>query len=694
MPSSRVWPAFAAALIVFLAANTGRADEGMWTFDNFPTDAVKARYGANITPTWLDQVRLSVVRLSNCTASFVSADGLILTNHHCSAACIDDLSTAEQNYLAKGFIARSRNEERKCSRQIADVLVAMENITETINAATKGLSEQAANDARKKTLTALEQACEESSAKQNSRLKCEAVTLYDGGQYFIYKYKRYTDVRLVFAPEEGIAAFGGDPDNFQFPRWCLDMSVLRVYENNQPIKSPNFLRVNFAGPAAGEAVFVAGHPGSTERLLTVSQLLEQRSNAPTSLLRSSELRGRYIEFGKRGAEQQRIAQDPLMGLENGLKVRRKQLDALLDEHLLDIKIKQETALRAAIAKDKALTARTGSAWDDISRALQTSRAIELPYSQLEGGAAFSSQLFRYARLLVRGTTEREKPNTDRLREFADARLPRIQQQLQAPTPVYPELEKLTLSFSLERMREYLGPDHKLVRSLLPKDSPESLAARLIDNSKLADPVVRMKLWQSGASAVAASDDPMIALARSVDADTRAVRKQMEDTVEAPIRVATERIAAARFAIFGTKVYPDATFTLRLNYGVVQGWKENGADVTPFTNLGRLFERATGADPFRVPDSWIAVHDQLDMKTPFNLSTTNDIVGGNSGSPLINARGELVGLLFDGNIHSISGSFWFDAERNRAVAVHPAIIRVALEKVYRAEELLRELTVAR
>jgi hypothetical protein len=717
MASSRLRVFVASVLFATFVAAPTFADEGMWTFDNFPADTLKSTYGVTVTQPWLDRLRLSIVRLSGCTGSFVSADGLILTNHHCVAGCLNDLSTPQQNLRSQGFLARQRPEERRCPTQIADVLVAMDDVTSQVAAATRGLSDQAANDARKKTLTALEQSCEEASRKEmgtlpispSSRtdsasretgsvpnslpLKCEAVTLYEGGQYFIYKYRRYTDVRVVFAPEADIAAFGGDPDNFQFPRWCLDMAMLRAYENGRPVATKTFLRVNFNGPAKDDPVFVAGHPGSTDRLLTVGQLLDRRANAPESLLRLSELRGRYIQFAKTGSEPARIVHDPLQSIENSIKVSRKQLDALLDERLMQSKSKQEAELRAAAVTDKKLSADTARAWDDLDRALKVGRGLRLPYSQLEGGAAFSSQLFRYARLLLRGTVEREKPNTERLREFADARLPRIRQQLQAATPVYPALEKLTLSFSLERMREHLGPDHALVRSLLREDSPDSLAEKLISASKLGDATVRTKLWEGGADAVAASDDPMLELARRVDSDARQIRKRFEDEVEAPVRVASERIAAARFATSGTRVYPDATFTLRLNYGAVRGWQDERGEIAPFTQLGRLFERATGTAPFRIPDSWQAVRTQLDMTTRFNLATTNDIIGGNSGSPLVDARGELVGLIFDGNIHSISGAFWFDAEKNRAVAVHPAIMKVALEKVYRADALMKELTIA-
>jgi hypothetical protein len=683
------WPALAAILTAVPAC----ADEGMWTFDNFPNGIVARQFGATIDAAWLDRVRLAVVRLSNCTASFVSGDGLILTNHHCAEACLADHSTKEHSLVETGFLAADGSQEKKCGTQIADTLVGMENVTDKVAAATRGQDDKTANETRKHTLTELEQACEQASRRDAKRgpVKCESVDLYQGGQYFLYKYKRYDDVRLVFAPEAGIAAFGGDPDNFQFPRYCLDMSVLRAYENGKPASTPNHLQVNFDGPKAGELLFVPGHPGRTDRLLTLAQLKAERNYVlPTQLLRQSELRGRYIEFAEASEQNARIGAAPLNALENSIKVRRKELDALHDDALLARKGDEEAQLRAKIAADPSLLAGTGDPWAEVARAATVEEGLYLPYVYLEAGAGFNSRLFRQARSLVRAAVERGKPNADRLREFTEASLPRIEQQLGAPVPVYPELERLTLTMSLERMREWLGPDHPVVRRLLAKESPEALAARLIAGSKLADPSIRLALWRGGAKAVDASLDPMIEFAKLIDADARAIRKRYEDEVEAPETLGSERIAKARFAAFGTAVYPDATFTLRLNFGTVQGWIEHGQPVEPFTKLGTAFSRATGAEPFRIPDSWLKARDQLDLSTPFNFSTNNDIVGGNSGSPTVNARGEIVGLLFDGNIHSISGSYWFDAQRNRAIGVHTAIMREALNKVYGATALYHEL----
>ncbi len=685
------------ALVVLVISAPAFSDGGMWTFQEFPHALLKREHGADVSNAWLDRVRTATIRLSNCTASFVSADGLILTNHHCAEACLDEHSSKDQNLVAAGFLARTREQELKCGTQIADVLMAMEEITAKVDAATRGLDAKAANDKRKATMTQLEQACEqESKAARGGPYKCETVDMYQGGQYWLYKYRRYSDVRLVFAPERGIAAFGGDPDNFQFPRWCLDMSVLRAYgADGKPAATPNFLSLRPEGPNAGELVFVSGHPGNTSRLLTVAELETLRNVIlPRWLLRASEMRGRLIEYGKTSPEAARIVDDPLNSLENSIKVRRKLLDALLDDRLMQSKRTQEEALRAKVAADPQLAKTIGDPWGQIAKAQLREEQIYLPYVFVEQGvglgANFPGRLFGYARTLVRGSAERTKPNTERLREYSDSALPRVIQRLEAPVPVYPELEKLNLSFSLERMREWLGPDAPIVRQLLSQDSPDTLAAKLVGGTQLADPQVRKRLWDGGAAAVDASTDPMIVFARNVDAQARAVRKTYEDEVEAPVNAASEKIARARFQVFGTSEPPDANFTLRLNFGTVQGWKEAGQEVEPFTHLSRLFERATGQEPFKIPDSWLRVKDTLDLQTRFDLSTNNDIVGGNSGSPLIDVNGRVVGLMFDGNIHSIAGDFWFDPQLNRSVAVDPQIIFEALRKVYKANELLTEL----
>jgi hypothetical protein len=686
----RLFPALLGLALTATVTAAG-ADEGMWTFDNFPSALVEQRYDVAIDQPWLDRLRRGIVRLAGCTASFVSPDGLMLTNHHCVASCLAQNSTRESSLLETGFAADGRNGEIRCPVQIADVLERLENVTAAVVEATRGLDARAANERRRQTLTELELACETATRDAGTPLKCEAVTLYGGGQYWLYQYRRYDDVRLVFAPENDIAAFGGDPDNFQFPRWCLDFSLLRAYSNGAPVATPEHLVLDFAGPAAGDAVFVAGHPGSTDRQLTVAELKTLRDRIlPPTLLRASELRGRYLQFAKTGEAAARIVEDPLSSLENTIKVQRKQLDALLDDALMGAKRDAEAELRSRVSRNRTLAAEIGDPWARIEAAQAAEAARWLPTQFIEGGAGFNSRLYRAAVQLVRAAAERPKPNADRLREYTDGFLPRLEQQVGAPVPIYPELEKLTLSFSLERMREWLGPDAAVVRRLLGTETPDALAARLVDGSKLADPAVRLALWNGGQAAIEASGDPFIELARSLDAEARALRKWHEEEIEAVVEVAHEQIARARFAVYGTTVYPDATFTLRLNFGSVQGWDENGVPVEPFTRLERMFERATGQPPFAVPADWAAARPRLDLATPFNLSTNSDIVGGNSGSPLIAADGRIVGLIFDGNIHSISGAYWFDTAKNRAIAVHPAIIREALTEVYRRPALLDEL----
>lgn len=684
-----------AAIATLLLAVSAHADEGMWTLDNFPKEAVREKYGVQIDDAWLARVQRSVTRHeSGCTGSFVSPDGLVLTNHHCVMECLSELSSASQDYVENGFAAGSRSEERKCPTEILSVLVDIEEVTAQVNAATQGMSDAQANEARKRELSRLEAQCAAASKKdrRTGPLACESVTLYQGGQYFLYKYKRYDDVRMVFAPHQAIAAFGGDPDNFNFPRWCLDFSLLRAYENGKPAHTPNHLQWRVEGPAAGEPTFVAGHPGTTNRLLTTAQLEFQRDTSiPSFLIRNSELRGRLIQWGKSGEEPRRLTQEPLLSYENALKVYRNLNRALLDEELLAQKREREAALRASVEGDTELARAVGPAWENIAEAQRRYREIYDRYLYLESGAAFNSQLFAYARHLVRGTVERDKPNEQRLREYADSNLPRIAAGLLADTPFYPELEQLTLSFSLDKMRETLGPDDPVVRELLSDESPDSLAAALISGSKLGDPATRKALWEGGRAAVEASDDPFIELARRIDPPARELRRTYENEVQAPVTVAQERIAKARFALLGTDTYPDATFTLRISYGAVEGWEEKGEYVEPFTQLARIYERATGQDPFRLPQVWLDARERLDPATPFNYVTTNDIVGGNSGSPLIDAQGRLVGLAFDGNIHSIAGSYWYDARLNRAVAVHPAIIMTALRDVYGMSALVQEMT---
>jgi hypothetical protein len=680
-------------LLLLAVALPARADEGMWTFDNFPRATVRERYGVDIDPAWLDRTRRATVRLEGgCTGSFASPGGLVLTNHHCVTDCLARISTAARDAQASGFLARTRAEEERCAAEQVSVLERIEDVTAAVLAAVGDGLGPAANEKRKAELTRLEQACEDAARGRGQARSCEAVTLYGGGQYFLYHYRRYADVRLVFAPETDVAFFGGDIDNFEFPRWNLDFALLRVWEDGKPAATPDYLRWRRGGAKPGEAVFVAGHPGSTQRLQTTAQLAFERDPVISHwLLRAAELRGRYLQFAAGGAEQARIVQEPLFGLENVLKVRRNQLGVLLDPAFMAARERDEQALRAAVAANPRLAA-YGAAWGDIEAALAAYRPFYDRHVFLELGAALQGDLAATARLMVRAAVEREKPNEQRQREFTEAALPKLRQQLLAPLPVYPELETLRLAFSLEKLVEFLGVDDPAVRVALAREAPRSLAARVVRETRLGDATRREQLWNGGRAALEQSGDPLVALALRLEPEAQAVRKRYEDQVEAPILAAEERIARARFAIRGTGTYPDATFTLRLSYGAVGGWREGDGDVGPFTTLEGLYARATGQPPFRLPPRWVQARDRVNLDTRFNFSTTNDIIGGNSGSPVVDGRGRLVGLIFDGNIHSIGGDYGYDAALNRSTAVHPAAILLALDEVYGAQDILRELAI--
>lgn len=683
-----IWLAVLSTWLVGVA----RADEGMWTLDNFPSGAVSEKYGVDIGDAWLEAARLSTVRIEGgCTGSFASPHGLVLTNNHCVWGCMGENSSAERNLSNDGFLAPTRDEELRCPREQLSVLLETEDVTAAIHEATAGMAESEANEARKRELTNLESDCE---AASEGALSCESVSLYQGGQYFIYKYKRYDDVRLVFAPELDIAAFGGDPDNFNFPRYSFDMSFLRAYENGAPASTPNYLPWRRDGAVKGEPVFVAGHPGSTRRLLTLSELRHlEELEIPIWLLRYSELRGRMLQWQNTGAEGKRIVQQRILGLENGIKVRRNELFALMNDEMMARKADEESSLRAVVAADPELAAAYGNAWDMVDAAMATYRGMYTEHLFIELGAGFYGELFGYARALVRAAAERELPNEQRIRGYTDTALPGLEQRLVAAHPINAEFEELGLTFSLEKTREWLGPDHPIVKRILGNDSPDELAKRLAHETRLVDAAYRRELWEGGSDAIETSSDPMIRLARSIDADSRAIRERYENEVEAPRAVGREKIAAARFRVLGTDTYPDATFTLRVTYGAVEGWRENGVELDPFTRTGKLFDRVTGRAPFRLPSSWIRAEGALDPKTHFNFVTTTDITGGNSGSPILDANGKLVGVAFDGNIHSIAGSFWFNPANNRTVGLDTPVMLEALERVYGADALLEEIAIA-
>ncbi|HEX4183714.1 MAG TPA: S46 family peptidase [Caulobacteraceae bacterium] len=684
----RVLAAMAAMLAACALAGAAMADEGMWTFDNFPSAAVKAKYGVTIDKAWLDHVQGSAVRLSTgCSASVVSAGGLVVTNNHCVADCSQSLSTPTQDYFKQGFTTAKREDERLCPGMQAEILLTISDVTGQVQTAAAGKTGRDFVLARDAEIGAIEKAA---CAGKETVQRCQVITLYQGGQYKLYVYRKYSDVRLVFAPEFAVAFFGGDPDNFNFPRYDLDMAFVRLYEGGAPAHMAQHLRWNPAPPEAGEPVFVAGNPGTTNRLFTADQLEALRDFAlPETLYRLSQERGMQIRFGDESLERARISGDELFGLENSFKALHGQQQALADPAFIGAKRREDAELKAKVAADPKLAADVGDPWAEIARAQDARAALFQPYTMLER-AGMDSDLFGYARTLVRAAAERTKPNGQRLPEYADARLPLLQKALLDPRPVHADLEQMKLQFWLAKLREVLTVDSPYTKAVLGKDSPESLSARLA-TSKLGDPAVRKVLWDGGDAAVQASDDPMIRFALAADPAARGVRKAYEGRVTGPTDRAQQRIAKARFAIYGQSVYPDATFSLRLSYGAIAGWTYHDETIPPVTRVGGLYERATGEPPFALPQRWLDAKSRLDLETVFDVSTTNDITGGNSGSPLINAKGEIIGAMFDGNIHSLGGAFAYDPALNRGVAVTTAAETEALQKVYGETALVKELT---
>ncbi|MBT9458977.1 MAG: S46 family peptidase [Burkholderiaceae bacterium] len=679
----------AMTLLATLAAPAFAA-EGMWTLDNLPLKQMQAQYGFAPSTAWVDKLRQASLRVAGgCSGAFVSANGLVMTNHHCVIDCVEQLSSASDDRVANGFLARERGLEPRCPEVELNRLDSISDVTAAVKEATRGLSGEAYQKAQNAVQARLTKECR---GDDTERTRCDLVSLYQGGQYQLYRYHRYADVRLVWVPEFAIANFGGDPDNFMFPRYALDIALLRAYEDGKPVQTQHFFPLKAEGAEPGELTLVTGHPGDTQRLLTVAQLETLRDRtALHTLPRLSELRGLQLQYARQGAEQARQVTTELEGTENYLKVLRGELLALSEPALLQAKRDEERKLQAFIRSRPELKREVGDAFAAMAGAQARARQLAPAHDMVEGGRAFNSAYFRHARTLVRGAAERALPNGERLRQFADNNLPQLEQALESPAPIYPALETARLGWALSKLRETLGPDDELVKQVLGAESPEAMAARLVAGTQLAAPAERMRLWRGGLAAVQASSDPFIQLALRIEPRARALRAQWEAEVQAVEEKSAERIALARFARTGKGTYPDATFTLRLSYGEVKGWPVRGQPVAPYTDFGGAFKRATGAAPFALPPSWLARQGQLNLQQRFNFVSNNDIIGGNSGSPMINAKGEVVGLVFDGNIDSIGGAFSFDERVNRTVAVHSGAILAVLQQVYDAGFLADELT---
>jgi Peptidase S46 len=633
----------------------------------------------------------SAVRLSSgCSASFVSGTGLIMTNWHCASDCVSNLSSADKDYGKNGFLALTLTDEKVCPGMEAEVLVSITDVTTKVKAATVGVPVANVAQARSVAISRLEdEAC---VGTDKEKFRCDIIPLFRGGQYKVYKYRTYKDVRLAFSPENAMGFFGGDPDNFNFPRFNLDGAFLRAYENNAPVATPVHLPWTTETPRENDVVFVAGNPGSTQRLLTTSQLKFQRDYVlNTRQLVRSELRGRLVEYRTKGDEQKRSAEDQLFGVENSYKSQYGQQRALMDPQFFAIKEREEAELQRRVRASPALRRDIGDPWKEIDEALVIQRELFLQNEFLEARAGSISSLYGTARQLVRMANERAKPTGERLAGYSDNGLANIERQILVETPVYKDQEVIGLELWLSKAREFLTADDPAIKRLLGAESPEALAARAIAGTKLDQRSERQALISGGKAAIDASTDPLIVLARRAETDARAINVRMNREVNGRISQAAERIARARFAVYGDSVYPDATFTLRLSYGTVKGWTYAGVTVPTTTTIAGYYERGTGAFPFEVAPSWAAARSSLNMATPFNISTTNDIIGGNSGSPLIDRQGRIVGAAFDGNIHSLGGAFAYDERLNRTVSVTTAAMTEALAKVYKADRLVRELT---
>ena len=673
------------------------ADEGMWLFNNPPYKTLQDKYHFQPTAAWLERLQKSSVRFnSGGSGSFVSADGLVMTNHHVGADCLQKISSKEKDYVKSGFEARSRSEEPKCVDLELNVLMGIEDVTNRVaGAVTSSMNSAEAEKARRAVINDIEK-----ESRDKTGLRSNVITLYNGGQYHLYRYKRYTDVRLVFAPQKAIAFFGGDPDNFEYPRYDLDICFFRVYENDQAVHVEHFLKWSEAGAAEGDLIFVPGNPGRTERLDTVAHLEYQRDlvvPGGLNLLRRREIL--LKNYSDRSSENARRAEDELFGIQNSRKAYLGMLGGLQDPAVIDKKRAAESTLRDKVNTDPKLQQAYGNAWDQVAATLKTLVKIRDEYNLIGYGPtkraqAFNSELFDVAMTLVRLAQESPKPNSERLREYSESSLDSLKLQLFSEAPIYDDLETVKLADSLGLMMEVMGADNELVKKVLAGKSPRDRAAELVHGSKLRDVAIRKQLADGGRKAIDNSNDPMIELAKLINPPARRIRQTFEQQVDEPQRQAYGKIANARFAVYGSSIYPDATFTLRLAFGEAKGYTEAGQKIPWATTLGGTFEHAAeheNKEPFELPAIWKERKGKLNLSTPFNFVNTADIIGGNSGSPVVNREGELVGIIFDGNIQSLVLDYIYTDQEARAVAVHSAGILEALRKVYAADRLVGELT---
>jgi hypothetical protein len=660
----------------------------MWTFDNPPLKQLKERYGFQPTRQWLDHVRLSSVRFNDGgSGSFVSPHGLVLTNHHVALGQLQKVSSPAKDYVKDGFYARTEGEELKCPDLEVNALVAMEDVTTRVRSAVKpGMSDEAALKARKAEIARIEK-----ESLERTGLRSDVISFYQGGEYWLYQYKKFTDMRLVFAPEQQIAFFGGDPDNFTYPRYDIDFALFRVYENGNPVENHDYLKWNAQGAADGELVFVSGHPGSTARLQTMTQIETERDYNMPLVLRSTR---RWLENAKRyaaqGTEQARQAANTIFSVSNSLKAYEGRAQGLADKNVVAKMQKDESSFRALVASNPAWQKAYGGAWDTIAQAEMKRRQMAKMnrFYSLRG-----SRMLNLALNIVTYVAEVKKPDGERLAGYHDSQLDSLRFRLFSPAPIYPGFEAAMLEGALQLSLEELGPNDPFIKAVLGAGTPAEVARGALQGTKLADPALRKALVNGGEAAVQASSDPMIVLARTIDPFDRQRIKAFEENVESVETPAGEKIGQARFAVYGKSLYPDATFTLRLSYGEVKGYPMNGTQAPPLTTFYGLYDRAYSFGlkfPYNLPARYLERRTRVNLAEPLDFVSTCDIIGGNSGSPVVNRQGELVGLIFDGNIESLVGDYVYYEANNRAVAVHSGAIIEALRELYDASPLADEL----
>ena len=661
----------------------------MWTFDAPPLEYWKGRYGFEPSKEWLDHVRLSSVRIPGCSASFVSDKGMVMTNHHCARACITAVSPRDTSYQEAGFVSPAESGERKCDGYYADQLISTEDVTAKVRSAVTTTVTAKQVEQRDKAISDIQTSCQTATG-----LVCQVVTFYQGGKYSLYRYKRYSDVRIVMAPEEGISFFGGDPDNFTYPRYDLDLTLLRVYENGQPMKTEHYLRWNSNGAKEGDLTFVVGNPGSTGRLLTIAQMEYLRDvQYPATLANYKSQIALYKEMAAQSEANKRRYENTIFGLENSQKATKGYNAGLLDPTIMARKAAFEKDFRSRIMAKPDLAAKYGRAWDNISMAQKELASIAV-LQQFQGFGG-GSNLLNLAAGLVRIPEQEKLPDSLRLSQYRAQGMNRMKTQVGQNIQIDPEMEKRLLAMQLTMAQKALPADDPFLAAALGGRSPEVVAEALVNGTKLGSAEARKALLDGGAAAVLASTDPMIVLARKVNpmATRHAMRAlRLNTTISANV----ELVGQAIYAAYGESLPPDATFTLRISDGLVQGFPYNGTIAPYKTSFYGLFARSAEFDdqpPFKLPARWQAARTTVDMTTPMDFVLTGDIIGGNSGSPVINRAGEVVGLIFDGNIEMLPNRFIFTDEVSRSVAVHTKGIVEALRKVYGAARLADEVEAA-